>query len=289
LGLDQQRGCIFESSYEYPGRYARWSIGFRNPPLSIEGTGSSCRISALNARGRVLMPAVLRALGALREDGTLRSLEASSPALPGYELAEATGDELDNAPTLLEMELAPRREDGTFSEEDRSRQPSLFSVIRCVRGLFGFSSSDGQLGLYGAFGYDLAFQFEPIEQSLPRDPGQRDLLLYLPDEILVVDQDKKDAWVLQYDFAAGGRTTTGLPRSGLPAAFQPHDGSAPFEARDTPEGSFSESVAKAKEEFKVGNLFEAVISQTFRNKLGRESPPSQLFRRLRERNPSPYG
>ena len=25
--LDERRGCIFESSYEYPGRYARWTMG----------------------------------------------------------------------------------------------------------------------------------------------------------------------------------------------------------------------------------------------------------------------
>jgi anthranilate synthase len=37
----------------------------------------------------------------------------------------------------------------------------------------------------------------------------------------------------------------------------------------------------------VGNLFECVLSQTFR----RAAPcaPSELFRRLRRRNPSPYG
>lgn len=36
-------------------------------------------------------------------------------------------------------------------------------------------------------------------------------------------------------------------------------------------------------------MFEAVLSQTFRHKLDAETPPSTLFRRLRARNPSPYG
>ena len=26
--LDTNRGCLFESSYEFPGRYARWTMGF---------------------------------------------------------------------------------------------------------------------------------------------------------------------------------------------------------------------------------------------------------------------
>ena len=34
--LDRRRGCIFESSYEYPGRYSRWTMGFVDPPLAFE-------------------------------------------------------------------------------------------------------------------------------------------------------------------------------------------------------------------------------------------------------------
>lgn len=33
--LDFQRGGLLSSSYEYPGRYKRWAIGFFNPPLEI--------------------------------------------------------------------------------------------------------------------------------------------------------------------------------------------------------------------------------------------------------------
>ena len=29
--LDSQRGALFASSYEYPGRYTRWDMGFINP------------------------------------------------------------------------------------------------------------------------------------------------------------------------------------------------------------------------------------------------------------------
>ena len=31
--LDQHRGVLLTSSYEYPGRYTRWDIGFVNPPF----------------------------------------------------------------------------------------------------------------------------------------------------------------------------------------------------------------------------------------------------------------
>jgi len=168
-------------------------------------------------------------------------------------------------------------------------------VVRSLVDLFGYEDGDGQLGLYGAFGYDLTFQFEPIKLSQDRDPLQRDLLLYLPDEIIVVDQDKKDAWTISYDFCVDGVSTQGLPRySGSNAQFRPFDNQnsdiiSNFISRDTPKHQFTQSVSKAKHEFKVGNLFETVLSQTFREKLDADTPPSTLFRRLRARNPSPYG
>ena len=160
--------------------------------------------------------------------------------------------------------------------------------------LLGYQGGDGQLGLYGAFGYDLTFQFEPIKLSQARDENQRDLLLYLPDKIVVVDQDKHDAWTVSYEFCVNQRSTQGLPRVGTYEPFEAFDESSSsttklFEPRDTPKNQFAESVEKAKREFAVGNLFEAVLSQTFREKMTRDAPPSVLFRRLRKRNPAPYG
>lgn len=159
--------------------------------------------------------------------------------------------------------------------------------------LFGYDDGDNQLGLYGAFGYDLTYQFEPIKLHQLRDEKQRDILLYLPDEIVVVDQDKRDAWKISYDFFVDGKSTQGMERDGSIESFKAFDENSPagkaFTPRDTPESEFSTSVEKAKHEFAVGNLFEAVLSQTFREKLDEETPPSVLFRRLRARNPSPYG
>jgi anthranilate synthase len=171
----------------------------------------------------------------------------------------------------------------------------------------------GQLGLYGAFGYDLTFQFEPIQLKQTRQPDQRDLVLYLPDEILVVDKQRNDAWTISYEFETATITdeqksdtdtvtkvllsTLGMERNGSTIPFQPYDETHPhnddddttFEERDTPQNQFASSVERAKQEFAVGNLFEAVLSQTFRHKCGIQQRPSVLFTRLKARNPSPYG
>ena len=176
-------------------------------------------------------------------------------------------------------------------------QPSLFSVVRALVDLFRYNSDESgdlQLGLYGAFGYDLTFQFEPIQLAQERDPGQRDLLLYLADELVVVDQSRESAWTVSLDFSYGSKSTKGLPHDGSSSPFlsfkentRYNSGGGGFSSRDTPRGDFTKSVNSAKREFKVGNLFEVVLSQTFRRPL--DVNPSRLFRRLRSNNPSPYG
>lgn len=48
--LDARRGVLLTSSYEFPGRYARWTLGFSDPPLELSGTGRDFRVRALNDR-----------------------------------------------------------------------------------------------------------------------------------------------------------------------------------------------------------------------------------------------
>ena len=279
--LDSHKGVLLTSSYEFPGRYARWSLGFVDPPLEISGKENKCTIRALNERGRIIMPAIEQAMQSLKEQEILANVQLFQEKTP------PNGE----APALIQIDVTvvPPAEVGSFSEEERSRQPSLFSVVRSLVDLFGYQGGDGQLGLYGAFGYDLTFSFEPINLAQERDPEQRDILLYLPDSVYVVDADKQDAWHVTYDFCVDQKSTQGMPRVGTEDSFQTYKEGQPFEERDTPKGDFTQSVEKAKGEFKVGNLFEAVLSQTFRSKLTDQTPPSRIFRRLRKRNPAPYG
>ena len=56
--LDERRGALYSSSYEYPGRYTRWDIGFVDPPLVLTTRGARLRLDALNHRGDVLLHAI---------------------------------------------------------------------------------------------------------------------------------------------------------------------------------------------------------------------------------------
>src|SRR5207244_3015223 len=154
----------------------------------------------------------------------------------------------------------------------RSKQPSVFSLIRALIGLFG-SAEDSHLGLYGAFAYDLAFQFEPLRLRLVRPDDQRDLVLYLPDELIVVDHRRERAMRRRYDFAVDGVDTRGLPREGAASRYV---GAETVERTcDHAPGEYAGVVRKAREAFKRGDLFEVVPGQTFFEPC--PAPPSELF------------
>jgi len=258
-GLDTHLGCLLSSSYEYPGRYTRWDLGFIDPPLVFSGSGRDAKIEALNDRGSLLIEAVATHL---QSESCLEDFEFSAGKI-----------------VSRVRESAER-----FPEEERSRQPSLFSILRALINLFG-SDRDPNLGFYGAFGYDLALQFEPIDQRLEREPNARDLVLYLPDEIFVVDHRREMATRRRYHFEINGESTQERKSGGKSEALAAV--SAAVSGSDHKPGAYAENVRRAKEAFRRGDLFEVVLSQTFQEPA--VSPPSTIFRRLQKRNPSPYG
>lgn len=257
--LDARRGVLLASSYEYPGRYTRWDIGFVDPPLELSARARDFVVRALNERGTVLLAAI---------EGALSACDAVLSCELGGDRVEGT----------------VREPGGRVPEEQRSRQPTVFSVIRALIDLFA-SEEDQHLGLYGAFGYDLALQFEQIRTRLDRPADQRDLLLYLPDELLVVDHRREVATRRRYEFETSGGATEGIERSGQEV---PYSGATSVErACDHEPGEYAALVEVAKEAFRRGDLFEVVPGRTFFEPC--PVAPSEIFRRLRERNPSPYG
>lgn len=257
-GLNSRRGAVFSSNYEYPGRYTRWDTAIIDPPLVISARGRSMKIEALNARGKALLPVIGKTLGSL---------------------AEVTIGETNDG--LIRLEVAkPGR---VFTEEERSRVPSVFTVLRAITALFK-TDADSNLGLYGAFGYDLAFQFDPVEHKLERKQSQRDLVLFLPDEILVVDHYSAKAWHDRYDYAGKGFSTQGIARDSVVEPFKPSDRIPP--RGDHEPGEYAKLVRSAMDSFKRGDLFEVVPGQMFYERC--ETAPSEISRRLKNINPSPY-
>jgi anthranilate synthase len=257
--LNSQRGALFASGFEYPGRYTCWDIGFYNPPLAIVCKQNLIELQALNQRGMVILTFI-------------------QPQIDHHDAWEV----LVRSDQSIQLEVKPSTQ--IFSEEERSRQPSVFSVIRLLLALFK-SNEDSYLGIYGAFGFDLIYQFEQLERHKSRDPNQRDMVLYLPDELYVVNHRKEEAFIRRYDFQFQGRSTQSLPRDGAYSPYQAE--SQPPKAADHELGEYAQVVNKAKKKFACGDLFEVVPSQTFYTHF--KEMPSLLYRKMRELNPSPYG
>jgi len=259
--VELRRGGVLSSGMEYPGRYSRWHMAYVDPCLELVARGRRVTATALNERGAILLPVIAEAMH-----------KVGTPE-------EAVGP---RAGTVFIPESG-----ASFTEEERSRRPTVFSALREI--LAAFAGPDPHLGLYGAFGYDLAFQFEPVRQRRERPADQRDLVLHLPDRLYVLDRKRESATCFSYEFEVGGATTGGLSRETQPTDGEPGGGRRGVTDTDLPgdprPGSFAAVVEQARERFARGDLFEVVPSHVFH---GRCDSPAAFFERLRQRNPAPY-
>ena len=275
--VDERRGGVMSSGMEYPGRYSRWHMAYADPCAEIIASGRRVTARALNDRGRVLLPVIRAAL--LRAAGPGGSGGAGSPPVSRGGLGGIA------PPEETEISVLIAEADREYTEEDRSRRPTVFTAVREIAA--AFACSDPHLGLYGAFGYDLAFQFEPVRLRQERPATQRDLVLHLPDEIWVLDRMREEAVRYSYDFEVGASSTAGLDRrtagtvvGQAPRLVRPEDLPAPPRP-----GSYAQVVAQARERFACGDLFEVTPGHVF---YGRCASPAAFYELLRQRNPAPY-
>lgn len=257
--LDRQRGVYLSSGYEYPGRYSRWDIASAAPPLEIVGTGRNLEFRPLNDRGRVLVEIFQRFLSDHPHWESLQPGPAGS--LRGY---------LKPLPAL-------------FPEEERSRQPSAFSILRRIIEEFR-NPADSRLALVGAFGYDLLFQFDPIDLKLPRN-GAKDLHLFLCDDIYFMDRKKEVIERFQYEFSLDELSTLALAGGGEEIPPPAQTGAGEITSNHTAE-EYMENVEKVRRGMAVGDYYEVVLRQTFRAPYGDSS--AALFERIQQLSPSPY-
>jgi len=257
--LDRYRGIYLSSGYEYPERYSRWDVASLCPPLEIIGAGRDVEFRPLNGRGQALIRMLRPVLEnhphwqefAARDDGSLHGRLKPLPAL--------------------------------FPEEERSKQPSAFSILRTLIQEFA-NPGDARLALVGAFGYDLLFQFDPIELKLPRD-GHKDLHLFLCDDIYYMDRKKEQIERFRYDFARDGVSTAGLPRTGAAIRKAPKRPPDEIRADHSPE-EYMANVEAVRGGMRQGDYYEVVLRQTFQANFS--DSPSELFERIQHASPSPY-
>ncbi len=183
--LDSRRGVVLSSGTTVPGRYESFDLGFADPPLRLESTGTDFVIEPLNERGKVLL------------------------AFLAETLNEPSAVITEKGATRLKGHIV--RGDAPVNEDQRTRRASMMSLVRAIIASFS-SNNDPLLGLFGAFAYDLVFQFEDLVQKRAREADQRDIVLYVPDRLLAYDRATGRGVILSYEFGWKGQSTKGLPR-----------------------------------------------------------------------------
>ncbi|QPF86342.1 anthranilate synthase component I [Bradyrhizobium genosp. L] len=255
--LDRRRGVVLSSGTTVPGRYESFDLGFADPPLVLETSGTDFSLSALNPRGEVLVAF----LGDVLREPCVVITERSATKLAGHIVRGA----------------AP------VEEDQRTRRASVMSLVRDMVAAFT-SNADPLLGLFGAFAYDLVFQIEDLVQKRAREADQRDIVLYVPDRLLAYDRATGRGVLLNYEFSWKGKSTTGLAHETAPSLYA-KTGRQGF--ADHGPGEYQATVETARAAFARGDLFEAVPGQLFAEPC--ERSPAEVFQRLCRINPSPYG
>src|SRR5262245_2914390 len=105
--LDRHRGVYLSSGYEFPGRYSRWDFASTRPPLEIIAIDREIQFRPLNLRGEALNKML-------------------APIFERHPHWQSFG--WDGA--LLRGVLKPLPK--LFAEEERSKQPSAFSILRAL-------------------------------------------------------------------------------------------------------------------------------------------------------------
>ncbi|WP_342727135.1 anthranilate synthase component I [Bradyrhizobium sp. B097] len=255
--LDRRRGVVLSSGTTVPGRYESFDLGFADPPLVLETSGTDFSLQALNPRGEVL----IAFLGDVLREPCVVITERSATRLAGHIVRGA----------------AP------VEEDQRTRRASVMSLVRDMVAAFT-SNADPLLGLFGAFAYDLVFQIEDIVQKRTREADQRDIVLYVPDRLLAYDRATGRGVALNYEFTWKGKSTAGQSHETAPSLYA-KTGRQGF--ADHAPGEYQATVEVARAAFARGDLFEAVPGQLFAEPC--ERSPAEVFQRLCRINPSPYG
>ncbi|HEX4276150.1 MAG TPA: anthranilate synthase component I [Bryobacteraceae bacterium] len=256
--LDRYRGIYLSSGYEYPGRYSRWDIVSVKPPVELVCFQRDVTFRPLNDRGA----AINRMLAAVLRDH------------PHW-------DDFREENGTLHGTLKPMPK--LFAEEERSRQPSVFSILRALTREFR-NEHDDKLAFAGAFGYDLLFQFEPIPLRLPRE-SRKDLQLFFCDETIYMDRKREQIERFRWEFDFDGISTRGLERSGERIAPSPAREPGPITSNHTPE-EYVANVEIVREGMRRGDYYEVILAQIFRTPYSGKA--SDLFLRMQKANPSPY-
>jgi anthranilate synthase component 1 len=193
-----------------------------------------------------------------------------------------------------------RRTDELVDEQARLKTTNQTDVLRAVAFAFKLASKPFRVtcGLLGAISYDFIDQFEKLPANSDDLLGNPDYELYFADNIFLMDHQQRQGYVIVNVMITNGDREAAiaeaqecfdyyfnLARFDVPKG-QRYNGPLAAPSADTNRGEYEEMVRTAKKHILDGDIFQVVLSRTKMEPCPDE--PLDVYKRLRELNPSPY-
>jgi len=185
------------------------------------------------------------------------------------------------------------------NQNTETRKGNPLTLLKEYYNQFKVSKDDGELaftgGLVGNIGYDFIRYTEKLPDNNPDEIGIETIQLMLVTEFIVIDHvaETLTAVVIDEDTQAGRERGTKAAgdliilvrekRASADKSFH-HDGKIINKSDSLNE--YSDKVDKIKNYIKEGHVFQTVLSQRWTIKTEQEG--LELYKELRELNPSPY-
>jgi anthranilate synthase component 1 len=270
--------CLFESKdhLSNPEAPSVLSFGTAKPALYLAGTGADFKIQALSNTGK----RILNYLAEKKDErfGFCESVDFNQDVITGR----------------------IRQEHKKVDEQTRLKSVNQMDVLRAVAFAFKLASKPFRItcGLLGALSYDFIDQFEKLPVSKDDLLGNPDYELYFADNIFLMDHASGQGYVIVNCIVTNGDREAAITeaqesfdyyfniaRFDTPTG-QKHEGSLERASSDTNQEEYESMVKTAKKHIIDGDIFQVVLSRTITEPCPDE--PLDVYKRLRELNPSPY-
>jgi len=271
----RSKNCCLLESREYLVDTSALSFGTAKPALYLTGTGRKFEIKSLSKTGK-------------------RMIEYLTGNAERFSFCET----VDFNAGRIKGTIKPM--DQLVDEQTRLGCTNQMDVLRAVAFAFRLASKPFRVtcGLLGAISYDFIDQFEKLPANKKDLLGNPDYELYFADNIFLMDHEHKQGYVVvNVIITNGDREATiaeardcfdyyeNIARFDTPGAKR-HKAPLPASTTDTNQAEYENMVRTAKRHILDGDIFQVVLSRTKVEPCADE--PFDVYKRLRELNPSPY-
>ncbi len=267
--------CCFFESREYLAGSEALSFGTAKPALYLTGTGADFIVKALSNTGK----RIIEYLSTKKKRFAFcESVEFGSEAISGR---------------IKQVKKV-------VDEQTRLQSTNQMDVLRAVAFAFRLASKPFRVtcGLLGAISYDFIDQFEKLPPGKSDLLGNPDYELYFADNIFLMDHEHGKGYVIVNCVITNGDREAAIAeaqecfdyyfniaRFDTPKG-QRYTASLPATSTDTNQREYERMVSRAKQHIIDGDILQVVLSRTIMEPCPDE--PLDVYKRLRELNPSPY-